>query len=146
MAAAVLTTTRQHNINANFIRMIQNIYDKALGAIIADEGSKPEILARIAEATAALAKFKTIWNDRNVALSSKNRLMHSLVMSIFSYACEYWTQTAYTERRIQKAPRHHLQRSHLQRRGTNQKSASIGPHEDLLTTVKRRKLKWYGHK
>ena len=22
---------------------------------------------------------------------------------------------------------------------------TIGPHEDLLTTVKRRKLKWYGH-
>ena len=22
---------------------------------------------------------------------------------------------------------------------------SIGPHEDLLTTVKRRKLQWYGH-
>ena len=22
---------------------------------------------------------------------------------------------------------------------------AIGPHEDLLTTVKRRKLRWYGH-
>ena len=22
---------------------------------------------------------------------------------------------------------------------------AIGPHEDLLTTVKRRKLQWYGH-
>ena len=42
---------------------------KYLGAIIADEGSKPEILARIAQATAALAKLKTIWNDRNIALS-----------------------------------------------------------------------------
>ena len=58
---------------------------KYLGAIIADEGSKPEILARIAQATAALAKLKTIWNDRNIALSSKIRLMHSLVMSIFLY-------------------------------------------------------------
>ena len=36
---------------------------KYLGAIIADEGSKPEILARIAQTTAALAKLKTIWND-----------------------------------------------------------------------------------
>ena len=32
---------------------------KYLGAIIADEGSKPEILARIAQTTAALAKLKT---------------------------------------------------------------------------------------
>ncbi|KAK2165675.1 hypothetical protein NP493_1357g00027 [Ridgeia piscesae] len=74
---------------------------KYLGAIIADEGSKPEILARIAQATAAIAKLKTIWNDRNLALSSKIRLMRSLVMSIFLYACESWTLTGDTERRIQ---------------------------------------------
>ena len=45
---------------------------KYMGTIITDEGSKPEILARIAQATAALAKLKTIWNDRNIALSSNN--------------------------------------------------------------------------
>ena len=74
---------------------------KYLGAIIADEGSKPEILARIAQPTAALAKRKTIWNDRNIALNSKIRQMRSLVMSIFLYACESWTLTAETEKRIQ---------------------------------------------
>ena len=42
------------------------------------------------------AKLKTIWNDRNIALSSKIRLMCSLVMSIFLYACEPWTLTADT--------------------------------------------------
>ena len=105
---------------------------KYLGAVIADEGSKPDILTRIAQATAALAKRKTIWNDRNIALSSKIRLMRSLVISIFLYACESWTLTADTERKIQangdemrqKAPRHHLQRPHLQRRGAKQNSAS----------------------
>ena len=45
---------------------------KYLGAIITDEGSKPEILARIAQATAALAKLKTVWNDRNIALRSRS--------------------------------------------------------------------------
>ena len=64
-------------------------------------------------------KHKTIWNDRNIALSSKNRLMHSLVMSLFLYACESWTLIADTEdtghgnELPQKAPRHHLQRPHL---------------------------------
>ncbi|KAK2156294.1 hypothetical protein NP493_1980g00015 [Ridgeia piscesae] len=72
-----------------------------LGAIIADEESKPEILARITQATAALAKLKTIWNDMNIPLSSKIRLVRSLVMSIFLYACGSWTLTADTERRIQ---------------------------------------------
>ena len=42
---------------------------KYLGAIIADERSKPEILSRNTLATAALAKLKTIWNDRNIVLT-----------------------------------------------------------------------------
>ena len=104
-----------------------------MGAIIADEGSKPDILARIAKATAALAKLKTIWNDRNIALSSKIRLMRSLVMSIFLYACESWTLTADTERRIQTTEMRGLRkllgitcrsRPHLKRRGAKQNSAS----------------------
>ncbi|KAK2190727.1 hypothetical protein NP493_71g00031 [Ridgeia piscesae] len=70
---------------------------KYVGAIIADERSKPEILTRIAQITAALAKLKTICNGRNIALSSEIKL----VMSIFLYACESWTLTADTERRIQ---------------------------------------------
>ena len=126
---------------------------KYMGAIIADEGSKPEILSRIAQATAAPAKLKTIWNDRNIALSSKIRLMHSLVMSIFLYACESWTLTADTERRIQAMDMRYLRkllgityRDHISNEEVRNKTRqAIGPHEDLLTTVKRRKLKWYGH-
>ena len=40
---------------------------KYLGAIVTDEGSKPEALARSAQTTTALAKLKTIWNDKNIA-------------------------------------------------------------------------------
>ncbi|KAK2185173.1 hypothetical protein NP493_244g02009 [Ridgeia piscesae] len=180
--AALWATMRQYNINANLIRMIQNLYDKAtsagylnnntgdwfrttvgkldcinsfkyLGAIIADERSKTEILARIAQTTAALAKLKTIWNDRNMALSSKIRLMRSLVRSIFLYACEFWTVRADTERRIQAMEIRCLRkllsityRDHISNEEVpNRTWQAIGPHEDLLTTVKRRKLKWYGH-
>ena len=63
---------------------------KYLGAIVVDEGSKPEVLARSAQTTAALARLKTIWNDKTIARSSKIRLMLSLVISIFLYACESW--------------------------------------------------------
>ena len=125
---------------------------KYLGAIIADEGSKPEILARITQATAALAKLKTIWNDRNIALSAKIRLMSSLVMSIFLYACDSWTLTAETEKRIQAMEMRCLRkllgityRDHISNEEVlNRTRQAIGPHEDLLTTVKQRKLRWYG--
>ena len=74
---------------------------KYLGAIVSDEGSKPEVLARIAQTTAALTRLKPIWNDNNITLSSKVRLMRSLVTSIFLYACESWTLTAELQRKIQ---------------------------------------------
>ena len=48
---------------------------KYLGSFITDEGSKPEILSRIALTTAALTRLKPVWNDRSFPLSSKNRLM-----------------------------------------------------------------------
>ena len=54
---------------------------KFLSSVITDEGSKPEILSRIAKTTTALTRLKPIWND-------KIRLMRSLVTSIFLYACE----------------------------------------------------------
>ena len=61
---------------------------KYLGSLITDEGSKPEILSRIAQTTAALTRLKPVWNDRSISLSSKIQLMRSLVTSIFLYACE----------------------------------------------------------
>ena len=56
---------------------------KCLGSVITDEGSKPEILSRIAQTTAALTRMKPVWNERSIFLSSKIRLMRSLVTSIF---------------------------------------------------------------
>ena len=44
---------------------------KYLGSVIADEGSKPEILSRIAQATAALTRLKPVWNDKSISLGSK---------------------------------------------------------------------------
>ena len=52
---------------------------KYLGSVITDEGSKPEILSRIAQATSAL----TIWIDKSISLRTEIRLMRSLVTSIF---------------------------------------------------------------
>ena len=59
---------------------------KYLGSVITDEGSKPEILSRIAQATAALTRLKPVWINKSISLSSKIRLMRSLVTSIFLYS------------------------------------------------------------
>ena len=74
---------------------------KYWGSVITDEGSKSEILSRIAQTTAALTRLKPVWNDRSISLSSKIRLMRPLVTFIFLYAYESWTLTAELQRRIQ---------------------------------------------
>ena len=74
---------------------------KYLGSVITDEGSKPEIFCRIVQTTAALTRLKPVWIDKSISVSSKIRLMRSLVTSIFLYACESWTLTAELQRRIQ---------------------------------------------
>ena len=121
-----------------------------LSSVITDEGSKPEILSRMAQATAAL---KPVWIDKSISLSSKIRLMRSLVTSTFLYACESWTLTAELQRRIQAMEMRcycKILRISYKDHVTNEEvhakiQQAVGPHEDLLTILKRCKLQWYGH-
>ena len=43
---------------------------KYLGAVVSDEGTKPKVLSRFAQATTALTKLKPIWRDNNIFLGS----------------------------------------------------------------------------
>ena len=67
---------------------------KYLGSVITDKGSKPDILSRIVQTTAAMTRLKPVWIDKSISLSSKIQLMCSLATSIFLHACESWTLTA----------------------------------------------------
>ena len=79
--------------------------------------------------------------------------MRSRVTSIFLYACESWTLTAELQRRIRavemRCYRKILRISYkghvTDEEGRAKIQQAIGPHEDLLTIVKRRKVHWYGH-
>ena len=79
--------------------------------------------------------------------------MRSLVTSIFLYACESWTLTAELQRRVQamemrcyRKMLHISYKDHVTNEEIRAKiQQAIGPHENLLTIIKRRKLQWYGH-
>ena len=125
---------------------------KYLGAVVSDNGSKPEVLSR-REATAALTKLKPIWRDNNISLGSKVKLMRSLVISIFLYVCESWTLTAELEKRTQAFEMRCYRRllnisykDHVTNEEVRRKiQAAIGEYDELLTLVKKRKLRWFGH-
>ena len=81
------------------------------------------------------------------------KLKHSLVISIFLYACESWTVTAELEKRKQafrmKCYRSLLNISYKEH-VTNEEvrikiQAAIGENDELLTLVKKQKLGWFGH-
>ena len=122
---------------------------KYLGTVVSYDGSKPEVLSRIAQATAALTKLKPIWRDNNISLGSKVKLMRSLVISIFLYACESWTLTAELEKRTQAFEMRCYRisyKDHVTNEEVRRKiQAAIGEYDELLTLVKKRKLRWFGH-
>ena len=41
---------------------------KYLGSVITDEGSKPEILSKIAQTTKALTRLKPVWIGKSLSL------------------------------------------------------------------------------
>ena len=79
--------------------------------------------------------------------------MRSLVISIFLYACESWTLTAELEKRTQAFEMRCYRRllnisykDHVNNEEIRRKiQAAIGEYDELLTLVKKRKLRWFGH-
>ena len=126
---------------------------KYLGVVVSNDGSKPEVFSRIAQATAAFTKLKLIWRDNNISLGSKVKLMRSLVISTFLYACESWTLTEELEKRTQAFEMRCYRRllnisykDHITSEDVRRKiQATIGEYDELLTLVKKRKLRWLGH-
>ena len=100
-----------------------------------------------------LSFVKIIWDDKNIDRSSKIRLLRSLVMSIVLFSCETWTLTAEIERKIQTVEMRSFRclpgisyKDHITHEEVRSRiRKAIGPYEELLSTLKRRKMKWYGH-
>ena len=142
---------REIKIKGQKLEAVEN--SEYLRASIFHEGSKPVILSRIAQTTAALSRLKIIWRDKNISLASKVKLMRTLILATFLYACERWTLAAEIERRIQVLEmrcyrrllyisyKDHVTNEEVRNRIQN----AIGVHDDLLTMMQKRKLRWYGY-
>ena len=143
----------QRDIAANREKLETVKKFKYLGAMVSDEGSKPEVIARIAKTAATLTKLDIIWKDKAIKLSSKIRLMRSLVNSAFLYACETWILTAQLQKSVQALEMRCFRRllsilykNHITNEEVrNRIKQASSPYEDLLSTIKQCKLIWFGH-
>ena len=114
---------------------------KYLGAIISNEGSKPVILSRIGQITSALSRLKIIWRDKNISLASKVADVHLIYIPLCLWELDL------DSRNREKSPiemrcyifyKDHVTNEEIRNRIQN----AIGGHDDLLTMVKKRKLRW----
>jgi hypothetical protein len=127
---------------------------KYLGSTQTKDGtSVKEVKIRLAQAHSAMARLAILWKNKAISFPTKIVLYRSLVLSVLLYGCESWTLTADLERRIQafenKCFRRMLGISYREHKTNEyvwqQVSILAGPQELLLSTVKRRKLSWFGH-
>ena len=139
-------TTALH-IAGNTLDEVQSF--KYLGAIISEEGSKPEVLARIAQATAALSSLKKIWRDRNITLRSKNPPV--------TFACDIYlpicmrkldthrrpatSNTSNGDEMLPKTPQHIVHRTHNKCGGTQQNRACHWTIRRLAYYCQKKKAK-----
>ena len=138
---------REIKIKGQRLEEVENY--KYLGAIISNEGLKSEILSRIAQTTAALSRLKIIWMDKDISLASTVKLMRTVILSTFLCTCESWTLRAEIERKIQalelRCYRRRLNISYKDHvpneEFCNRIQNATGVHDDLLTMVKKRKLR-----
>ena len=79
--------------------------------------------------------------------------MRSLVISIILYACESWILTAELENRTHSFEMRCYRRllnisykDHVTNEEVRRKiQGAIGKYDELLTLIKKRKLRWFGH-
>ena len=100
-----------------------------------------------------MPRCNPVWDDRIISPSPKIRLIRSLVTYILLYACQSLTPAAQLQTRIQAMEMMCYRKilcisykNHVTNKEVRFKIQQvIGPHEDLLTIVKRHKLQWYCH-
>ena len=150
MTSSAQPITTKITVNGKELETVDHF--KYLGTIIS-EVSKTKILARAAQTATAMARLKTTWRDRNIPVGIMVKLQCTLVIPVMLYAGEAWTLNADLQRSIQVVEmqclrrflgiscKDHVTNNELSRRVTQQ----VSHYEDLLTTVKKRKLRWYGH-
>jgi hypothetical protein len=118
---------------------------KYLGSLL---DTKKDINRRKILAIAAYNQLKKILESRKVSKEVKIRLFRSHIESIFLYNCELWTTTKQLINEIDVFQRNMLRKImeiQWQDRITNNQLYERTKVTPWSKTVKKRRLKWYGH-
>ena len=123
---------------------------KYLGSMISPTGqAQADIDARINSARTAFAQLrKTLWRRREIRLKTKIRVYQAMVRTVLLYGSECWQLKAEDRRRLEVFD-HWCLRQILGLRWTDYVSNTEVRRRchttSLCTTIKERRLRWFGH-
>ena len=108
-----------------------------------------EIRRRLCIARNAMVSSTKIWKDKSITISTKKRLLQSLVFSIASYGSECWVLKNIDKKKIEAFElwcyRRLLRISFTERKTNEWILERMAVKERLLTTLNRRKMAFVGH-
>ena len=123
---------------------------KYLGSIIHQTAdTSQEIWARLGAARSALKSLSTLWKDRALHKNIKVKLLKSLVWPLALYGCEAWTLKANDISKLRAFEmtcyRRALKIPWTAHRTNESILLELGTQRELVMTVRKRKLQYFGH-
>ena len=128
---------------------------KYLGATITENGnSDQEIRNRIGAATSAMARLNSMWGLQGISLKNRMKITKAVAWATLLYGCESWTMNKKSMEKLKafemKSYRRMMKISWQERKTNefvwNKVTETLGGRPESITeTVKKRKLKYFGH-
>lgn len=108
-----------------------------------------EVKSRVGQAKNVFMKFNKLLTESKLKISTRVRFLKCYVWSVFLYACEAWTLTACSIRTINAFEmwcyRRIMKVSWNAYRSNTQVLKRCGQVPELLQTIKRRQVSYFGH-
>jgi len=120
------------------------------GAVITENyDDSKEIKRHIAIVKNAMISLEKVWKDRAISITTKKRLLKSLVFNTATYGSECWVLKTTDKKKINSFELWCYRRL-LRIKWTDKKTneyvlSKIGTSERLLTTIVKRKMAFVGH-
>ena len=145
----ITTKNKYIYIDGKYVEQVKSF--QYLGALVTEDGRcEKEILRRIGIAKSKFNDMHKLLTTHDLSLKTKLRLTKCYIWSVLLYGSETWSLTKGMEKRIEAfkmwAYRKIAKISWKQKINNQKVLKKLNLKKtELLTTVKQRKLKYYGH-
>ena len=108
-----------------------------------------DVNIRIAMGKQRMVELTTIWNDKNISLKLKLKLLKCLIWTVITYGAEGWTLRQTDVKKLESAEMWLYRRLLRVKWDDKRTNVSIleelGVHRELVSIVMKRKLTYFGH-